>query len=71
MCLKKNKTTVERARADHYVTDRGVLFRKVGRMNGMYPYGVEVQATMQYKLIKTVHALSFVEHKRERKRYKG
>ena len=63
LCLKKNKTVAEQARVDHYVTDRNVLFREVGRGNGMRTFGVVVPATMQYKILKAAHASAFAEHK--------
>ncbi len=63
ICLKKNKSMVEQACTDNYVTDRGVLFREVNHGNGMQTYGVIVLVTMQYKLFKAAHASAFTGHK--------
>ncbi len=60
LCRKKNKSAAELARVEHYVTDRNVLFREVGRGNGMRSFGVVVLATMQYK---AAHASAFAGHK--------
>ncbi len=64
LCRKKNKSTAEKARAEHYVTDRNVLFREVGRGNGVRSFGVVVPATMQYEILKAAHASAFAGHKR-------
>ncbi len=66
LCLKKNKTVVVQARADHYLKDKKVLFQEVNRENGMRTYGVVVPATMQYGLIRAAHASAFAGHKGSR-----
>ncbi len=60
---KKNKSAAEQTRAEHYVSDRGVLFREVGRGNGVRSFGVVVPATMQYEILKAAHASAFAGHK--------
>ncbi len=45
------------------MTDRNVLFREMGRGNGLITFGVVVPATMQYKILKAAHASAFAGHK--------
>ena len=63
LCRKKNKSAAELARVECYVTDRNVLFREVGRGNGVRSFGVVVPATMQYEIIKAPHVSAFAGHK--------
>ncbi len=63
LCRKKNKSAAELARVEHYMMDRNVLFREVGRGNGMRTFGVVVPATMQYEILKAALASAFAGHK--------
>ncbi len=63
LCRKKNKSAAELARVERYMTDRNVLFREVGRGNGVRSFGIVVPATMQYEILKAAHALAFAGHK--------
>ena len=63
LCRKKNKLAAGMAQTEHYVTDRNVLFREVGRGNGVRSFGVVVPATMQYEILKVAHASAFAGHK--------
>ncbi len=58
LCRKRNKSAAELARVERYVTDRNVLFREVGRGNGVRSFGVVVPATMQYENFKSGSCLS-------------
>ena len=53
-------------RVEQYVTDRNVLFREVGRGNGVISFGIVVPATMQYEILNAANASAFAGHKRAR-----